>query len=67
MWYLHIIFILFVLSIINIFQLAAAVLAKQIRRSFWRWYWIAQFLPGISLIVLMFLWNLDVSAETTEP
>lgn len=57
MWVLHLSFVLFVLSIVNCFQWAAAILAKQTGRNFWRWYCIAQFLPGISIIILIFLWD----------
>jgi hypothetical protein len=57
MWVLQLSLALFVLGIINCFQWAVAILAKQTGRSFWRWYLIAQFLPIISMIILLFLWN----------
>jgi hypothetical protein len=57
MWVLQITFLLTVLTIINCFQWAAAILAKQTGRDFWRWYWIAQFLPIISMIILICLWD----------
>jgi hypothetical protein len=57
MWFLHLLFISFVLGIVNFFQWAAAILAKQTGRDFWRWYWIAQVLPGISLIILLLTWD----------
>jgi hypothetical protein len=47
---------LMIYSIINCFQFAAGILAKQIGLSFWRWFWIALFLPAISLILLLFIW-----------
>ena len=59
MWMLQLLFILTVLSIINCFQWAAAILAKQTGRNFWRWYWIAFFIPIISMIILLFLWKKD--------
>lgn len=46
-------------SVVNIFQTAAGILAKQLGRSFWLWFWIALFLPGISIGILVFLWDLD--------
>jgi hypothetical protein len=46
-----------IFSIINCFQFAAAILAKQIGLSFWRWFWISLFLPIISMIILLFLWD----------
>ena len=46
-----------IFSIINCFQFAAAVLAKQIGLDFWRWFWISLFLPIISMIILLFLWD----------
>lgn len=57
MWVLQLLFLLTVLSIINCFQWAAGILAKQIGRSFWRWFLIAQFLPIVSLIILICLWQ----------
>ncbi len=57
MWVLHLLFLLFVEGIINCFQWAAAILAKQTGRNFWRWYCVAQFLPGISIFILIFLWD----------
>jgi len=54
---LQIVLILSVYSIINCFQFAAAILAKQMGRSFWRWFWISLFLPIISIIILLFLWD----------
>lgn len=56
---LQFLFIVTVWSIINCFQWSAAILAKQTGRSFWRWYWIAQFLPIISMIILIALWKED--------
>lgn len=55
---------LMIYSIINCFQFAAGILAKQIGLSFWRWFWIALFLPVISLIILLFLWD-HVEQEST--
>lgn len=46
-----------IFSIINCFQFAAAILAKQIGLDFWRWFWISLFLPIISMIILLFLWD----------
>jgi hypothetical protein len=63
MWVLQITFLLTVLTIINCFQWAAAILAKQTGRDFWRWYWIAQFLPIISMIILISLWD----SESNRP
>jgi hypothetical protein len=54
---LQIALILTIYSIINCFQFAAAILAKQTGRSFWRWFWISLFLPAISLILLIVLWD----------
>jgi hypothetical protein len=42
-------------SLINCFQFAAGILAKQIGLNFWRWF--ALFLQGISLVILIFLWD----------
>jgi hypothetical protein len=56
---LQIALILTVYSIINCFQFAAAILAKQMGLSFWRWFWISLFFPAISLIVLLFIWDTD--------
>jgi hypothetical protein len=44
-------------SIINCFQFAAAILANQMGLSFWRWFWISLFLPIISIIILLCLWD----------
>ena len=49
--------VLTIYSIINCFQFAAAILAKQIGRSFWRWFWISLFLPVISIIILLLIWD----------
>jgi hypothetical protein len=49
--------VLTILSIINCFQFAAAILAKQIGLDFWRWFWISLFLPILSMIILLFLWD----------
>lgn len=49
--------VLTIFSIINCFQFAAAILAKQIGLDFWRWFWISSFLPIISMIILLFLWD----------
>jgi uncharacterized membrane protein YvlD (DUF360 family) len=49
--------VLAIFSIINCFQFAAAILAKQIGIDFWRWFWISLFLPIISMIILLFLWD----------
>ena len=57
MWVLQISFLLAILTIINCFQWAAAILAKQTGRNFWRWYWIAQLLPIIPMIILICLWD----------
>jgi energy-coupling factor transporter transmembrane protein EcfT len=46
-------------SIINIFQTAAGILARQQGRSFWLWFGIGLILPGISLGILIFLWDMD--------
>jgi hypothetical protein len=54
---LQILLILTIYSIINCFQFAAAILAKQIGLSFQRWFWISLFLPIISIIILLFLWD----------
>lgn len=64
---LQIAFIFTVWSIINCFQWAAAILAWQTGRSFWRWYWISQFLPIISMVILVVLWDEEeVSKLPTE-
>jgi hypothetical protein len=49
--------VLTIFSIINCFQFASAILAKQIGLDFWRWFWISLFLPIISMIILLFLWD----------
>jgi hypothetical protein len=54
---LEIAFVLTVYSIINCFQFAAGILAKQRGLSFWRWFWIALFLPWISLVILIIFWD----------
>ena len=46
-------------SVINIFQTAAGILARQQGRSFWLWFGIGLILPGISLGILIFLWDMD--------
>ena len=46
-------------SVINIFQTAAGILARQQGRNFWLWFGIALFLPGISLGILILLWDTD--------
>jgi hypothetical protein len=51
-------------SIINCFQFAAAILAKQIGLSFSRWFWISLFLPVISIIILLFLWDTKEQPES---
>lgn len=67
MWLLQLTFICTVLSIINCFQWSAAILAKQIGQPFWRWYWIAQFLPIISMIILLFMWDEEkMKSESTK-
>ncbi len=50
-------FILTVYSIISCFQLAAGILANQIGRSFWKWFGVLLFLPIISLVILICLWD----------
>lgn len=54
---LQIALLLTIFSIINCFQFAAAILAKQIGLSFTRWFWISLFLPVISIIILLFIWD----------
>jgi len=54
---LQIALVLTIFSIINCFQFAAAILAKQIGLDFWRWFWISLFLPIISMIILLLLWD----------
>ena len=54
--------VLTIFSIINCFQFAAAILAKQIGLSFWRWFWISLFIPIISMIILLFLWDTNEQA-----
>jgi hypothetical protein len=63
---LQIIFVITVLTFINCFQFAAAILAKQLGKSFWRWFGISFFLPIISLIILIFLWDTDQPASSTN-
>ena len=58
--------ILTILSIINCFQFAAAILAKQIGLSFWRWFGISFFLPIISMIILLFLWDTKAQHSATD-
>lgn len=53
-------FVLFVLSLINCFQFTAGILALQTGKSFWRWFWISTFLPLISMIILIALWDEEV-------
>lgn len=60
-------FILTVYSIISCFQFAAGILAMQIGRSFWRWFWISLFLPILSMVILVILWDDDeVSKQDTS-
>ena len=54
-----------ILSIINCFQFAAAILAKQIGLGFWRWFLISLFLPIISMVILLFFWNNKVQSLNT--
>jgi hypothetical protein len=54
---LQLAFIATVYSIINCFQFAAGILAYQMGLSFWRWFWISLFLPWVSLIILIAMWN----------
>jgi hypothetical protein len=54
---LQIALVVTIYSVINCFQFAAAILAKQIGLSFWRWFWISFFLPIISIFILMFIWD----------
>lgn len=54
---LQIALVVTIYSVINCFQFAAAILAKQIGLSFWRWFWISLFLPIISIFILVFLWD----------
>ena len=49
--------VLTIYSIINCFQFAAAILAKQMGLSFRRWFWISLVLPIISIIILLFIWD----------
>jgi hypothetical protein len=63
---LQILLVITVLSLINCFQFAAAILAQQIGRSFWRWFGISLFLPIISLIILIFLWDTNQQGSTTN-
>jgi len=57
MWVLQLLFIALVFSIINCFQSVAGIIANQSGRSFWRWYIAALFLPVISIIILLCLWD----------
>lgn len=50
-------FVLFVLSLINCFQFAAGILALHTGKSFSRWFWISLFLPLISMIILIAMWD----------
>lgn len=54
---LQIALVVTIYSVINCFQFAAAILAKQIGLSFWRWFWISLFLPIVSIFILVFLWD----------
>jgi hypothetical protein len=54
---LQIALVVTIYSVINCFQFAAAILAKQIGLSFWRWFWISFFLPIISIFILVFIWD----------
>jgi len=59
MWVLQLAFVAFIFGIVNCFQSATAIVALQSGRNFWRWYIIALFLPVISLIILLCLWDTD--------
>ena len=52
-------------SVVNIFQTAAGILARQQGRSFWLWFGIGLILPGISLAILIFLWDMDYKQKLT--
>lgn len=54
---LQILFALTVLALINCFQVAAAILAKQLKKDSRFWFWVSLVLPGISLIILICLWS----------
>ena len=62
---LEFLFILTVYSIINCFQFAAGILANQIGLPFWRWFWISLFIPIISLVILICLWD-DEKVKTIK-
>ena len=55
---------LMIYSVINCLQFAAGILAKQIGLNFWRWFWISLLLPGISMILLLFIWT-HIEKEST--
>jgi len=59
MWVLQLAFVAFVFGIVNCFQWAAGILANESGRNFWRWYIIALFLPVISIVILLCLWDTD--------
>ncbi|UOE47441.1 hypothetical protein MTO98_23830 [Mucilaginibacter sp. SMC90] len=65
MWMLWGLLIIAAGSIINCFQFAAAILAKQIGLSFWKWFGISTFLPIISIFILLYLWK-DNGKENPE-
>jgi uncharacterized membrane protein YdjX (TVP38/TMEM64 family) len=48
-------FLIILLPIFLLPQIAAGYLARQMGRKFWFWFWISFLLPMISLIILMFL------------
>lgn len=45
----------FLLPVILLPQIAAGLLARQLKRKFWFWFWISFFIPIISLMVLLLL------------
>jgi hypothetical protein len=47
------ILLLFMLPVILMPQIAAGILAKQIGRKFWFWFWVSFVIPFISLIILV--------------
>jgi hypothetical protein len=63
---LQIALVVTIYSVINCFQFAAAILAKQIGLSFWRWFWISLFLPIISIFILVFLWDTKQQASVNQ-
>ena len=64
MWVLQLTFILTALTIINCFQWAAAILARQTGRSFWCWFGISFFLPIISMVILIGLWDINTDQQS---